>query len=245
MNIAILEAGAPPGRLEARYGSYGDMFRRLLGTAFSFEVFDVRGGALPAESGAGAYVITGSSSGVYDGEPWIEALKGFVRERAGDAPMLGVCFGHQVMAEALGGQVIKSPKGWGVGLQRYDITTKTPWMDGVDSIALPVSHQDQVVEIGPEARVLAGNAFNPFGMVDYPGLRAMSVQAHPEFDVEFAAALIESRRGQQFDDQTADAAIASLKTSNDSRRVAVWLRRFLNPAPQRTNPAGAATSKRP
>jgi GMP synthase-like glutamine amidotransferase len=229
MKIGIFEAGSPPGALAKRFGSYGNMFRRLLGPAFKFEPFDVQAGALPgSDDDCEAYLITGSSSGVYDGDPWIGALEQFVRDHAGEKPMVGVCFGHQIMAQALGGRVVKSPKGWGLGVHRYELSAKAPWMDGGDAIGLPVSHQDQVVALGPEARLLGGNAFTPLGLVDYPSLRAMSLQAHPEFEPDFVSALIEARRGGPLDSDTADAAQSSLKEATDRRRVAVWLRRFLN-----------------
>jgi len=229
MKIGILEAGSPPGPLAKRFGSYGNMFRRLLGPAFKFEPFDAEAGVLPAaDDDCQAYLITGSSSGVYDSDPWIGALEQFVRERAGEKPMVGICFGHQIMAQALGGEVIKSEKGWGLGVHRYELAAKASWMDGVEAIGLPVSHQDQVVALGPEGRLLGGNGFTPMGVVDYPKLRAMSLQAHPEFEVDFVGALIEARRGGQFDVEAADRAMESLKTPTDRRRVAVWMRRFFN-----------------
>jgi GMP synthase-like glutamine amidotransferase len=231
MKIGILEAGSPPGPLAKRFGSYGNMFRRLLGPAFKFEPFDAQGGVLPgAEDDCQAYLITGSSSGVYDGDPWIGAAEQFVREQAGAKPMIGVCFGHQLMAQALGGEVIKSPKGWGLGVHRYELAAKASWMDAGVAVGLPVSHQDQVVALGPEGQVLGGNAFTPFGLVHYPKLRAMSLQAHPEFEPDFVSALIESRRGVAFEAEAADQAIESLKTPTDRRRVAVWMRRFFNTA---------------
>jgi len=218
MKIGILEAGAPPGPLAKRFGSYGNMFRRLLGPAFKFEPFDVQAGALPpADDDCEAYLITGSSSGVYDDEPWIAQLEQFIRERVGEKPLIGVCFGHQLMAQALGGQ----------GVHRYELSAKASWMDGGGAIGLPVSHQDQVVALGPEGRVIGGNDFTPFGLVDYPNLRAMSVQAHPEFEVDFVGALIDARGGSMGDEAT-EAAIESLKIPTDRRRVAVWMRRFFN-----------------
>jgi GMP synthase-like glutamine amidotransferase len=229
MKVGVLEAGFPPENMVGRFGTYGNMFRRLLGPAFKLQMFDVQAGEYPTETDdCEAYLITGSSSGVYDGDPWIAPLEDFVRENVGAKRMVGICFGHQLMAQALGGKAEKSPKGWGIGLHRYDLTTKAPWMDDIHPIALPVSHQDQVTAIGPDARVLGGSEFTPFGLVDYPKLKAVSLQAHPEFDPDYAVALIESKRGGRFDAATADAAIASLREPNDRRRVTVWLRRFLN-----------------
>lgn len=231
MNIGILETGHPPGKLAERWGTYADMFRRLLGPAFSFRIYDVRKGELPDGTDLDdALLITGSPSGVHDGEGWIESLIHFIRRTAGERPMLGVCFGHQAMAEALGGRVERSERGWGLGLHRYEVRSRAPFMDPSPHFSLPVSHQDQVVALGPEGRLLAGSDFTPFGLVDYPRLRAMSVQAHPEFEPEFARALIDCRRGVQFPATDADAAAATLKAPNDRRRFDVWMRRFLHTA---------------
>ena len=228
MKIGILETGSPPEPLGERFGSYPQMFARLLGPAFDTRAYDVRAGEWPdGPEDHEAYVITGSSSGVYDGDPWIAALMDFLRQARGRTRLVGVCFGHQAMAEAFGGKVIKSPKGWGAGLHRYDVLHREPWMDEAASIAVPASHQDQVVERPPEARVIAASDFTPFGMLEYDDQPAISIQLHPEFDPAYATALIESRRGTRYSDEVADAAIASLRQPNDRGRVAEWIRRFL------------------
>src|SRR5882724_8739448 len=118
MKLAILETGAPPDSVRDRFGDYPSMFRALFGeTAHDYATFNVAAGQYPtAISDYPAYVVTGSSAGVYDPLPWISPLKDFLRQAKGRAALVGVCFGHQLMAEAFGGKAIKSPKGWGVGL---------------------------------------------------------------------------------------------------------------------------------
>jgi len=233
MRIAILEPGAPPRDLQPRFGRYGQMVAALFGETVEGEVFDVRRGVYPDPGPWDGFVITGSAAGVYDPDPWIAPLKAWVQDAAGSAPMIGICFGHQLMAEAFGGKVIKSPKGWGMGLATYTLTSAAPhparsWMDAdARTISLPVSHQDQVIELGKGARVLGGSDFCPFGFIAYPDLKALSLQPHPEFDPAYAKALIESRREGLLAQDHADAAIASLLAPNDNRKVGRWLTRFL------------------
>ena len=228
MKLGVLEAGGPPAALAPRFGSYGGMFRALLGEGYDWRAYDLQAGQWPAApEDQDAYLVTGSSAGVYEPDPWIGRLLEFLQAAQGRARLVGVCFGHQAMAQAFGGQVIKSPKGWGVGLQRYEVVLDEPWMDGPGAFALPASHQDQVVELAPGARVLAASAFTPYAMLDYPGRDAISIQPHPEFEPAYAQALIEARRGTRFPAAEADAAIASLDAPNDRARVGAWIGRFL------------------
>jgi GMP synthase-like glutamine amidotransferase len=231
MNLGILETGGPPGDLATRYPGYADMMRRMLGPAFQARTYDVRNGDLPeSPTACEAWLVTGSAAGVYDRDPWIADLRAFLREASGAAPMVGICFGHQIMADAFGGEVIKSPKGWGVGLHSYAVTQVRPWMDSDAPIRLSASHQDQVVGLPPGAEVIAASEFTPYAMLVYPERRAMSLQPHPEFTADYTRALIEGRRGTRIDADFADAAIASLDGKDDRERVAVWLRRFLTSA---------------
>ncbi|HEX8623721.1 MAG TPA: type 1 glutamine amidotransferase [Allosphingosinicella sp.] len=227
MEVAILRTGAPPPDLAPRFGPYDDMFGRLLGPAFSLRGYDVQGGApLPSPDAHPAFLVTGSAAGVYEPLPWIAPLLGFLREAKGRTKLVGICFGHQAMAEALGGRVEKSERGWGIGLQDYDLWERAPWMDEAPPgrIAVPVSHQDQVVVPPPGVRVLAGNPFTPFGMLEYEEAPAISMQFHPEFEPDYAQALIEHRRARVPDP---DKAIASLDRPNDRALVAEWIRAFL------------------
>jgi GMP synthase-like glutamine amidotransferase len=208
------------------------MFRQLLGPDYRYSNYDVRTGQLPEQVGGhDAFLITGSAAGVYDGDPWIESLKRFIQQSSGQVPVVGICFGHQIMAEAFGGRVTKSPKGWGIGLHRYDIQRRADWMnsDSEPTLSIPVSHQDQVVGLPPDAKVLAASEFTPYAVLEYPERRAISFQGHPEFSAEYATALIDLRRGSRYRQEFADAAVASLKEPNDAVRVAGWIRNFLNP----------------
>lgn len=224
MKIAILETGTPPGTLAQEFGDYPAMFARILGDRFEVESFDVQRGELPKNAaGHSAYLITGSPAGVYDPLPWIGPLQDFIREAEG-SKMVGICFGHQVMAEALGGKVEKSSKGWGAGLHRYAVLRSVPWIDTAGTIAVPASHQDQVVVQPPNTEVVAASDFTPFAALAWTDRPAISFQFHPEFSPAFAKALIEKRYDVVPDP---DAALASLDEPNDNARVAGWIRRFL------------------
>lgn len=224
MKLAILETGYPPGKLAEEFGDYPAMFERLLGPGFDVERFDVLAGKLPNDPAAHhAYLITGSPAGVYDPLPWIPPLMEFIRSADG-AKMLGVCFGHQAMAEALGGHVEKSEKGWGAGLHRYTVVRSEPWIDTAGTVAIPASHQDQVIVQPPNTEVVAASDFTPLAALAWTDRPAISFQFHPEFSPEFAKALIEKR----YDNiPNPDAAIASLDAPNDTAVVGGWIRRFL------------------
>ena len=223
MNLGILETGKPPAELIETYGRYPAMLERLIG--IEGRSYDVEGGELPASPEAhDAYLITGSPAGVYEDRPWIPRLEVFLRLAKGRAKLVGICFGHQIMAQAFGGHVEKSVKGWGVGLQDYPIVGRQPWMDETPVIAAPASHQDQVVLQPPRTEVIASSVSTPYAALAWTDQPAISFQFHPEFSPGFAAALIDSRS-----DRIADSgsAIASLSRPNDNQRIGDWIRRFL------------------
>jgi GMP synthase-like glutamine amidotransferase len=223
VKLAILETGHPPGDLAERFGDYPAMFAGLLGEGFEIEAFDAPTGQFPDPGAHDAVLITGSPAGVYEALPWIAPLMEFIRA-AKDSKMVGVCFGHQVMAEALGGHVEKSDKGWGAGLHHYSVVHTEPWTDGAGEIAIPASHQDQVVVQPPNTEVVASSTFTPFAALAWTDRPTISFQFHPEFSPDFAKALIEKRYDIVPDP---GAAIASLDAPNDNARVGGWIRRFL------------------
>jgi GMP synthase-like glutamine amidotransferase len=232
MRITIIETGRAPGRLSEDYPRYPQMFEALLSAAdagLSFEtVALVDGQALPDPGGLEGVVITGSPAGVYDSTPWMDPLRDFVRGAfASRTPMVGVCFGHQIIADAMGGDVRKSDKGWGVGRHTYDVLDRRAWMaDAGASLSLAVSHQDQVITPPQGAVTLARSAHTEHAMLAYSDAPVMSLQGHPEFGDEFVSALYAARRGRLSDEQV-DGAIASLAERHDNALVGRWMARFL------------------
>lgn len=227
--IGILKTGRPPKPAIPQFGTYPDMFMDLLGRdAHDWRVYAADEGEYPqAPEDCAAYIVTGSAAGVYDDDPWIGQLLDWLRAAKGRTKLVGICFGHQALAQAFGGKVIKSPKGWGIGEQEYRVLSREPWMDDASAIRLPGSHQDQVVELPPNAEIVAASDFTPIGALAYRDQPAISMQLHPEFVPDYAKALIEARRGKVYPDDQADRAISSYGRPDDRARVGRWISAFL------------------
>ena len=219
MKIGILETGEVHPDLKARHGDYPAMFRTLLGAVepgLEFATVRVVAGEMPASPAqADAWLVTGSRHGVYDDLPWIEPLKAFLRACvAARVPVVGICFGHQILAEALGGKAVKSDKGWGLGVQDYERVARAGWMDGLpERFAVRALHQDQVVALPPGATVLARSPHCEFAALAYgepESPDAVSLQPHPEFGPAFMDELLALRAGTAFPLEAAAEARASL-----------------------------------
>lgn len=232
MNLTILKTGDVPPALRAHFPAYPDMFRTMFerdGTRFAFDVIDVLNGApLPDPATLDAVLITGSPAGVYEDHPWIEPLRDFVREaHAGRTRLVGVCFGHQIIADALGGEVRKSEKGWGLGRHTYRIEARPPFFDlPRASLSIACSHQDQVIVPPPGAEVILASDFTPNAGLHYDNGTTLTFQAHPEFGDAYARALVDLRRGSA-PDPVVSAALASMQTPSDSPLLARAISRFL------------------
>jgi GMP synthase-like glutamine amidotransferase len=232
MRLGILQCDTVRGDLRTEFGDYPDMFRRLLSTAapaLTFRVYDLTADRFPGSPDeCDAWLYTGSKWGANDHEDWIRRAEAFaVRLHDERRPTVGICFGHQLIARALGGRVEKaSDVGWGVGVHTARVIGRSEWMTpAADNLSLIVSHQDQVVELPPGARLLATRPFCPHDMYQI-GDHILTFQGHPEFPKGYSRAVMDRRR-DQIGEETYQRGIESLALSTDEAIAAEWITRFL------------------
>ena len=234
MKLTLIQPTDVPGPLRDRFGAYHLMFERMFaGEGFSFETIRLsEGQALPDPAMLDGTLIMGSAAGVYDTHyAWMEPLRDYIRKAyAAKTPMVGICFGHQIMADALGGDVRKSEKGWGLGRHVYSVTSRPAMIGGdLPEFAISCSHQDQVLEPPKDAQTFLSSDFTPHAGLVYRNGAAMSLQPHPEFEDDYTVALAELRRGKA-PDAVIETALGSLSRASDSREIAGYLGAFLRQA---------------
>ncbi len=236
MKIGILQCDDVNADLQVEHGNYPEMFIQLLqrvDPTLQFQVWRCHEGQIPSsDADVDAWLITGSKYGVNDGLPWIDSLCDFVRILwAQQIPLIGVCFGHQLIAKALGGEVRKAEQGWGLGLSYNQILEQRDWMQPFkDHLDLLVSHQDQVVNLPSQAQLLASSEFCPYYLLQY-GEHFLSVQGHPEFTKGYSRDLLQMRE-QILPPARVRAAMVSLSADPDGQLMMQWLVRFLQSAQQ-------------
>ncbi|WP_369855695.1 gamma-glutamyl-gamma-aminobutyrate hydrolase family protein [Candidatus Thalassolituus haligoni] len=237
MKIGILVTGITPDTLIDQYGSYADMFIRLFqphNPGFDYVIYNVSLGEFPASANdCDGWVITGSKHSVYEQLDWITQLKELVRQIAtSKRPLVGICFGHQLIAEALGGKVEKYSGGWGLGINTYQLdngfaqqleqaTGQAPPTLNINAV-----HQDQVSILPEGATVLAHSDFCRYAALSYCDNRIVSLQPHPEFTLDFEDALLDERGGEGIPLQDAQQGLASVRQPGaclDSPVIAGWL----------------------
>jgi GMP synthase-like glutamine amidotransferase len=228
--IGVLETGRPPEELAPDHGDYLAMIVSWIGEAAAeYKVFAVLDGVLPeTPRDADLWVITGSKFGSYEDHPWIPPLEGFIRAcRDARRPMMGICFGHQLIAQALGGVVRKSAKGWGLGIHDYaPMNWPAELGPAPETFALQAFHQDQVEELPEGAHPIARSAFCENAALWYPGF-ALTVQGHPEFGKPYARALLEFRKGTVLEPTAVEVAQAGMDRGDTRADLARLIRERL------------------
>jgi len=232
MIIGILQCDSVRSEFRDQFENYPEMFQTLLkkiDPALVFRIYDVQHGAYPENRDeCDCYISTGSKASVYDNEPWIEILQKYIIELdKHNKKLAAVCFGHQLVAQAFGGETKKSEKGWGVGVHTYEIQQSPMWMKhDPQSFNVLVSHQDQVIKLPVGAKLIAGNEFCPNGLFQL-GKNILSMQGHPEFIKSYSDTLMRYRK-TVIGENRLDGGIASLQKKTDELIIAKWMLQFLS-----------------
>lgn len=219
MKIGILITGHPPEEM-ADGGRYDGYFQRLLGDQnFTYVTWSVVDGEMPSGvRDADGWLITGSKHGAYEPHGWIPPLEQFIRDSyAAHVPMIGVCFGHQVIAQAMGGKVEKFEAGWSIGCVDYKI--------GNDTYAINAWHQDQVIEKPASAEVFASSDFCANAGLLYDD-RIWTIQPHPEYGHDFIDGLITHRGKGVVPDAQIETATSRLTVPLDQGKIAAKMTAF-------------------
>ncbi|WP_299012874.1 GMP synthase [uncultured Photobacterium sp.] len=221
--------------LQRKHGNYPAMFSELFGQVdpnMQLNFYRVIDGQYPnALDECDAYISTGSQYGVNDEAKWISVFEAFIHQLYHQLiPYVGICFGHQMIARALDGEVCRSSQGWGIGVKRVSFypeeVIQHSWLTAPDAnYALIVSHQEQITELPPDTLVLAGSKFCPYAMI-LVGNHFLGIQGHPEFTPAYSQDLIQLRRNN-FSEPTYDSALDSLDEQTDHLPVAQWIVNFI------------------
>lgn len=230
--IGLLLCDHAPQSLRHIAGDYDAMFDALftpVDPGAQWLVFDVTRGQYPAHlQDVDGYLISGSSASVYDDDGWIADLEAFVRKlHDAKVPTVGVCFGHQMIARALGGEVAKSKRGWGIGVREVAVTGHHWWMRPArDNVSLVVSHQDQVLSLPVDATsVIYGYEHCPIAIYTIED-HFLAMQGHPEYLPAYGRALAQ-RRADIIPEAVREEAEATFERPTDRAVLARWILNFL------------------
>jgi GMP synthase-like glutamine amidotransferase len=232
MKIGILDTNPPSAHSINWNKTPFDTYVRFLERAkpsFEYENYSVGIGEFPSSPGVcDAYLITGSPKGVYEPDLWLDTLKGFIQDAyAAKKKLIGICFGHQMVAHSLGGHAEKSEKGWGLGKKYFNIYTEKKWMsDFIENPSLYFVHQDQIIELPPNAELLGGNEFCP-NLFYTIGDQVLGIQGHPEFPEALVREIVETRLevvGAELQSQALESLDEGIP---DNQLFAEWIVNFL------------------
>ena len=231
LKIGILLSDHVLDDLQEKHGNQDNFYRRIFQETnqdVTIEIYDVTQFTYPKSlNECDGYIITGSKLSVYDNVRWITELEEFVTDLfLNKRPLLGVCFGHQLIAKALGGEVKKADIGWVLGVQSYEFKTNYPWLEYMnEDVQLIHSHQDQVMRLPERATLVASNKHVPNSMY-YIEDHVMCMQGHPEFTNAYAYDVLCKRRDVLGEEQFKQAESSLLNEKTDYLEVTNWWLEF-------------------
>ena len=232
MKIGILKCDSTNENLRKEHGDYSDMFISLFQSVeptLVFETYNVILGEYPKNlQDNNVYLITGSRYGVNDGYKWIDDLESFVLElQYRKHPLIGICFGHQMIAKALGGKTELATQGWGAGVQNYNIILTEAWMEPqLEQFSILSFHKDQVTKLPENAVLIAQNDFCPYSAY-YIGEWLISFQGHPELTKDYVRALLYHRENI-LGREVLKNGIKSLEKQIHPQTIAKWILNFIH-----------------
>ena len=228
MKAGLFQCDHVKENIRQQFGDYSDMFVNLF-PELDWTFYDVCNGDFPRDlNECDVYFATGSHRSVYEDLDWINQMKTTIRQIAEtDKYFIGFCFGHQLLGEAMGGKVRKSPKGWCVGVHEFEITQQTDWMKPFqDNLNILMMCRDQVLELPKGAKVLAGNEKCPVGIMQI-GERLLGIQGHPEFSKAYDQFLMKlriDRMGKMIVNQ----GLRSLEKEVHRESIRSWILNFIH-----------------
>ncbi len=230
IRLGVLDCGELPTEIIEEYGTFAqwfELFLSMASTSIEFRSYNAWDRQLPPSVDAcDAYLITGSADSVYDDLEWLNELKGFIQQAVPKVPFVGICFGHQLLHQEMGGSVERSDKGWCIGTHHYQIKQTRDWMQpAASNMDLLASHQDQVIVPAPDSTTLASSESCPVAMSAFSDY-AISIQPHPELHKRAAEYIFNVRRDEQ-GHSTTDTALQSLDLPLTDTIAARWIVSFL------------------
>lgn len=228
--LGILLCGHSPETIASKHGHYDQLFVSLFGEdTFNFRTFNVVDNEFPDSiNEADGWIITGSRHGAYEDHAWIAPLEQFLRDAfSATLPIVGFCFGHQILAQALGGRVEKFSGGWVIGPVEYHFAEKD---SDISNITLNAFHQDQVIKLPPSGKRIASSANCVNAAIAY-GDNAITLQPHPEFEPDYMGDLVADRGPALLPSAELESIRNTLHEPVEGGKIARWLIDKILPKP--------------
>lgn len=232
MKLGILQCDSVLTEYQSTFGNYPEMFIQLFqqcDSDMTFHTYNIEQGEYPAKDNeCDAYITTGSKASVFENLPWLNEFKIFIqRLYTKKIKLIGICFGHQLIAEVFGGKTEKSNKGWGIGVSVNTVLSKARWMrPPLDSLNIIVSHQDQVTRLPEGAALLVTSKFCPNYCYQL-GDSILAIQGHPEFSKDYAETLMRHRK-KKIGNDVFQVGLTSLSKPTDDQVFTKWVINFIH-----------------